>query len=566
MANQERTVMFQMPSVLAGNLACVEGSVKGRSFELTAGTFVIGRADSSDLHLANEPGVSKTHAKIIAEGDGYVLVDCESRNGTIVNGAPVQRKALEDGDEIRVCGCVLRFSQRGATATGIKVRNVDSRRSVEPIDASQEDVPIDLTDPGGDAVPATAMSPISQPSVSSSAPSMGHPSLLRTELEIPTFASPSDSALAAGTMPPPSPGKTLVVWYAGGLLSALLFGGSASAVIVGTAKPEVVAATDAPATDAAVASGDGGPVVADATQPTPTDPAATPPAATPPTEVNDDGTAAALAKAEADKAATEKAAAEKAEQDKALLAKAEAEKAEAEKAEAAKVEVDKAAESKTAVASRDRRSARREREREAAPAEPDASAAEASDAPAGKQFAATPESGRTDTLKARGGKVKTVEAKDGDTVSKGQVLVTFEEGASESEIMSLKDRIATLEAVDSEEARGDLKAARSKLEALTSGAKSPPVVASMSGTLSGFTVSAGETLRGNATVGRISEGGTPKRVRVRIDRGTRASRGQSVTLLTKAGERTGSVASVSGRTVVVDTGDTSATDVDAVRF
>ena len=124
MSGPERTVMFQLPSMLAGTLACVGGTLAGRSWELSAGTFVIGRNESSDLPLVAEPGVSKTHSKIVAEGEHYLLIDCESRNGTIVNGSPVQRVKLRDGDEIRICGCVLRFSQHGGD-TQIRVKNAD---------------------------------------------------------------------------------------------------------------------------------------------------------------------------------------------------------------------------------------------------------------------------------------------------------------------------------------------------------------------------------------------------------------------------------------------------------
>src|SRR5690606_26079949 len=85
----------------------------GRSWSLSAGTFVIGRQAGSDLTLATEPGVSKLHAKILAEGDHYSLVDNESRNGTIVNGRPIQKARLKTGDEIRICNCVLRFTQTG---------------------------------------------------------------------------------------------------------------------------------------------------------------------------------------------------------------------------------------------------------------------------------------------------------------------------------------------------------------------------------------------------------------------------------------------------------------------
>src|SRR4051812_3944804 len=115
MSRDEKTVVFQLPTTISGQLACIGGTVAGRSWQLSAGTFVIGRSETEcDLGLPAEQGVSKVHAKIICESESYTLVDNESRNGTLVNGAPIQRVRLKDGDEIRICNCVLRFTQRAA--------------------------------------------------------------------------------------------------------------------------------------------------------------------------------------------------------------------------------------------------------------------------------------------------------------------------------------------------------------------------------------------------------------------------------------------------------------------
>ncbi len=79
MSSAEKTVMFTLPNLVSGQLACITGTAAGRSWDLSAGTFTIGRSDEHDMALATEPGVSKTHAKIIGQGDRYLIVDCESR-------------------------------------------------------------------------------------------------------------------------------------------------------------------------------------------------------------------------------------------------------------------------------------------------------------------------------------------------------------------------------------------------------------------------------------------------------------------------------------------------------
>jgi biotin carboxyl carrier protein len=104
-----------------GQLVGLGGSVSGQTFMLSAGTFVIGRDAECELPLPNEPGVSRQHTKIVAEGDDYVLFDCESRNGTIVNGKPVARVRLKHGDVIVVSGAQFRFELSGVEQTQLFV-------------------------------------------------------------------------------------------------------------------------------------------------------------------------------------------------------------------------------------------------------------------------------------------------------------------------------------------------------------------------------------------------------------------------------------------------------------
>ncbi len=50
----------------------------------------------------DDPTVSRRHALIVRQPDGVRLLDDRSLNGVFVNGARVDGKALEDGDEIIV--------------------------------------------------------------------------------------------------------------------------------------------------------------------------------------------------------------------------------------------------------------------------------------------------------------------------------------------------------------------------------------------------------------------------------------------------------------------------------
>jgi hypothetical protein len=70
---------------------------------------VIGRLPECDIVLADTK-VSRRHAEVRRDGAGAVaVVDLNSTNGTLVNGAGVRERPLNDGDEITVGATVLRF-------------------------------------------------------------------------------------------------------------------------------------------------------------------------------------------------------------------------------------------------------------------------------------------------------------------------------------------------------------------------------------------------------------------------------------------------------------------------
>ena len=61
----------------------------------------IGRSLAADVRF-DDPTVSRRHALIVHQPDGVRVLDDRSLNGVFVNGARVEGKALEDGDEIIV--------------------------------------------------------------------------------------------------------------------------------------------------------------------------------------------------------------------------------------------------------------------------------------------------------------------------------------------------------------------------------------------------------------------------------------------------------------------------------
>src|SRR2546428_409123 len=73
----------------------------GRVVRVEKPVFAIGRRTESDLRVVSSD-VSRDHAEIIRNGDGYLVRDRSSRYGTFVNGDGVTERALTHGDRIRL--------------------------------------------------------------------------------------------------------------------------------------------------------------------------------------------------------------------------------------------------------------------------------------------------------------------------------------------------------------------------------------------------------------------------------------------------------------------------------
>ncbi len=70
---------------------------------------VIGRGRSADMVVA-EATISRAHAAIGYDKDGFFMQDLGSTNGTRVNGKREARIALSDGDELRLGKLRLRIT------------------------------------------------------------------------------------------------------------------------------------------------------------------------------------------------------------------------------------------------------------------------------------------------------------------------------------------------------------------------------------------------------------------------------------------------------------------------
>lgn len=86
------------------------GFYEGLEVPVDRDWMVIGRGRTADLVLS-EPTISRAHAAIGFDAEGFFVQDLGSTNGTGVNGQRGPRQPLQDGDEVQLGKLVLRFTR-----------------------------------------------------------------------------------------------------------------------------------------------------------------------------------------------------------------------------------------------------------------------------------------------------------------------------------------------------------------------------------------------------------------------------------------------------------------------
>jgi len=129
----------------------------GEVISLRGEVTTVGRGRGVDIHL-DDPSVSRLHAELIRRGPYVYVVDLGlSRNGTRVNGRPVARRVLDEGD-------VLSFGAARCRIGGIPQEDLaeeaELRRAAPELTRRELDVLTSLCRPAlseeAFAMPATA--------------------------------------------------------------------------------------------------------------------------------------------------------------------------------------------------------------------------------------------------------------------------------------------------------------------------------------------------------------------------------------------------------------------------
>ena len=113
-------------------MAVIAGPEDGRSIRLLDLPLVVGRSpELADVAIADD-AMSKQHFRVSRERGMLVVTDLRSSNGTLVNGASIQRAKVQHGDTVGAGETLIQFvSLRGATT------ETKEEKGVKPAEAKK---------------------------------------------------------------------------------------------------------------------------------------------------------------------------------------------------------------------------------------------------------------------------------------------------------------------------------------------------------------------------------------------------------------------------------------------
>ncbi len=162
----------------AARLVVEQGPEPEQTFTLGHAPQTIGRSANNGI-VINDPEMSRRHAQITPQGDGYVLEDLGSTNGSFVNGIRLnQPMALKHGDTV-------------AFGDTVRLRYWAAGMASEIVHSPADDVPTPALPP--EPVPVYAQSDdYSEPTPAATPPTLD-------EFDLPeTAASPSRNRILIG--------------------------------------------------------------------------------------------------------------------------------------------------------------------------------------------------------------------------------------------------------------------------------------------------------------------------------------------------------------------------------
>ena len=82
--------------------------LENKLVHITQEVMTLGRDPSSDL-FCDDTSISRQHARIRKTPEGFIIEDCQSTNGTFVNGQSISQMPLTEGCQIQVGNHIFKF-------------------------------------------------------------------------------------------------------------------------------------------------------------------------------------------------------------------------------------------------------------------------------------------------------------------------------------------------------------------------------------------------------------------------------------------------------------------------
>ena len=111
------------------------GPQAGNEIDMTGNQIVFGRTEECDV-MISDPNMSRRHAQAVLLNGLVAVVDLNSSNGTLVNGLPISRIFLMDGDEVQLGSTSLIFSDNRDNLRDSAIVPIKRSATLEPVSES----------------------------------------------------------------------------------------------------------------------------------------------------------------------------------------------------------------------------------------------------------------------------------------------------------------------------------------------------------------------------------------------------------------------------------------------
>jgi pSer/pThr/pTyr-binding forkhead associated (FHA) protein len=111
----------------------LEGPMSGAEFELKKEVIFVGRAPANDVRIPDH-SVSRKHLKIFSVESCYFIEDLKTKNGTMINGEPLDAgftRLITENDRIQLGSTIIRLDGIGLHSSPITVEEIEPHPSTK---------------------------------------------------------------------------------------------------------------------------------------------------------------------------------------------------------------------------------------------------------------------------------------------------------------------------------------------------------------------------------------------------------------------------------------------------